>query len=66
VLALGQRCRLHPIERLMKWLALRARPRRRGLAADNGERSFLAANLLDRQFQSGLPNQKWVADFTYL
>lgn len=66
VLALGQRCGLHRIERLMKLQALRARPRRRGLPADRGERSVLAGNLLDRQFQAEAPNQKWVADFTYL
>ncbi len=66
VLALGQRCGLHRIERLMKLQALRARPRRRGLPADQGERSVLAANVLDRQFEADAPNQKWVADFTYI
>lgn len=66
VLALGQRCGLHRIERLMRLQALRARPRRRGLPADRGERSVLAANLLDRQFQAAAANQKWVADFTYI
>ena len=66
VLALGQRCGLHRIERLMRLQALRARPRRRGLRADRGERSVLADNLLDRQFQADAANQKWVADFTYL
>lgn len=66
VLALGQRCGLHRIERLMRLQALRARPRRRGLPADRGERSVLADNLLDRQFQADAANQKWVADFTYL
>jgi putative transposase len=66
VLALGQRCGLHRIERLMKLQALRARPRRRGLPTDRGERSVLAANVLDRQFQADAPNQKWVADFTYI
>ena len=66
VLALGQRCGLHRIERLMRLQALRARPRRRRLPADRGERSILADNLLDRQFQADAANQKWVADFTYL
>ena len=66
VLALGHRCGLHRIERLMRLQALRARPRRRGLPADRGERSVLADNLLDRQFQADAPNQKWVADFTYI
>jgi putative transposase len=66
VLALGHRCGLHRIERLMQAQALRARPRRRGLPADRGERSAVADNVLDRQFQADAPNQKWVADFTYI
>lgn len=66
VLALGQRCGLHRIERLMRAQALRARPRRRGLPKDCGERSAIADNVLDRQFQADAPNQKWVADFTYI
>jgi putative transposase len=66
LLALGQRCGLHRVERLMRAQALRARPRRRGLPTDRGERSILADNVLDRQFMADAPNQKWVADFTYL
>jgi len=50
VLALGQRCGLHRIEQRVRLQALRARPRRRGLPADQGERSVVADNLLDRQF----------------
>lgn len=41
-------------------------PRRRGLPKDHGERSAIAANVLDRQFKADAPNQKWVADFTYI
>ena len=66
VLALGQRCGLHRIERLMREQALRARPRRRGLPQDRGPRSAIADNVLGRQFQADAPNQKWVADFTYI
>lgn len=66
ILALGDRCGLHRIERLMRAQALRARPRRRGLPKDLGERSAIAGNVLDRQFQADAPNQKWVADFTYI
>ncbi len=50
----------------MRAQALRARPRRRVLPADRGERRATADNLLDRQFQADAANQKWVADFTYL
>ncbi len=66
VLAQGFDCGLHRIERLMRGLALRARPRRRGLPKDVGERSEIADNVLDRQFQAEAPNQQWVADFTYI
>jgi putative transposase len=66
MLALGQECGLHRIERLMQALGLRARPRRRGLPKDEGTRSEIADNVLDRQFTAEAPNQKWVADFTYI
>ena len=66
VLADGVCCGLHRIERLMRLQALRARPRRRGLPKDTGERSIIAANVLDRQFAADGPNKKWVADFTYI
>lgn len=42
VLALGQRRGLHRIERLIREQALRARPRRRGLRQDRGQRSAIA------------------------
>ena len=68
VLADGVDCGLHKIERLMRQGALRARPRRRGLPPDRGERApgVVPANILDRQFKAEAPNQKWVADFTYI
>ena len=59
--------RPHKIERLMRANALRARPRRRGLPKDDGQRSpVVAPNVLDRQFVAERPNQKWIADFTYV
>ena len=68
VLADGASCGLHKIERLMRANALRARPRRRGLPKDEGERSIsaVAPNMLDRQFTADQPNRKWIADFTYV
>ena len=68
VLAEGQRCGLHRIERLMRLQALRARPKRRRLPVDSGVRPLgsMAPNLLDRAFEATAPNQKWVADFTYV
>ena len=68
LLADGVDCGLHRVERLMRLHALRARPRRRRLPKDNGDRQIavLASNLLDRQFVAERPNQKWIADFTYI
>jgi putative transposase len=68
VLAEGVSCGLHRIERLMRQQALRARPRRRRLPSDAGERqaSAVAANMLDRNFEAPAPNRRWIADFTYL
>jgi putative transposase len=64
----GHRCGRQRIERLMRLEALRARPRRRAHPVDPGDRPThtLAPNVLDRQFTATAPNQKWVADFTYL
>ena len=63
MLAGGASRGLHHVERLMPVEALRARPRRRGLSADRGERfhAAIAASVLDRQFENSAPNQRWVA-----
>lgn len=66
VLEDGLSCGLHRIERLMRQNAMRARPKRRGKPKDDGERSVIADNILDRDFQADRANQKWLADFTYI
>lgn len=68
LLANGSECGLHRVERLMRLQGLRARPRRRQLPKDVGDRKpeIVPANLLDRQFVAERPNQKWIADFTYI
>jgi len=68
MLAEGVSCGLHRIERLMRLQALRARPRRRRLPPDLGERqaAAVAPNVLDRTFEAPAPNRKWIADFTYV
>jgi putative transposase len=67
VLAEGAGCGLHKIERVMRANAFRARPRRRGLPKDDGQRSpIVVPNVLDRQFAAERPNQKWIADFRYV
>ncbi len=52
----------------MRLQALRARPRRRRLPPDLGERqaAAVAANVLDQSLEAPAPNRKWIADFTYL
>ncbi|HEX3893530.1 MAG TPA: IS3 family transposase [Terracidiphilus sp.] len=68
MLAEGVSCGLHRIERLMRLQALKARPRRRRLPSDPGERQVaaVAPNVLDRSFEAPAPNRKWIADFTYV
>jgi putative transposase len=68
MLAEGFACGLHRIERLMQLHALRARPRRRRLPKDEGGRQIATVrpNIRDRQFEAERPNQKWIADFTYI
>ena len=66
VLAEGVSCGLPRIERIMRENALRARPRRRGLPKEEGERATASPNLLDRRFAADVPSWKWIADFTYV
>lgn len=68
VRAAGHVCGRQRVARLMRSAALRARPKRRATPLDRGERALhlIAANVLDRQFTATAPNQKWVADFTYV
>ena len=57
LLAEGVICGRHRIERLMRLHALRARPRRRRLPPDVGERqpAAVAPNVLDRSFEACAP-----------
>ncbi len=68
LLADGISCGLHRIERSMRLQALRARPRRRRLPPDVGERpaAAVAPNVLDRSFEAAAPNRKWIAGFAYV
>jgi len=68
LLADGSDCGLHRVQRLMRSLGLKARPRRRRLPPDLGERQIgaIAPNVLDRSFEADAPNRKWIADFTYI
>ena len=62
----GHECGRQRVARLMRTAGLRARPRRRAVPSDVGVRAMIAPNVLDRAFTATAPNQKWVADFTYI
>jgi len=65
---LGETCSENRVARLMRLAHLQARAKRRGKPVDLGVRPehLIAKNLLDRQFEASAPNQRWVADFTYI
>ncbi len=55
------------IDRLMRHLSLNGRVRGRGVRTTTPDRNAARApDLLDRDFTSPAPNQRWVADFTYV
>ena len=64
----GERCGENRVARLMREARLLARAKRRGLPQDIGVRAehAIAPNVLNRQFHAAGPNQRWVADFTYV
>jgi len=64
----GYSCGRERVARLMGQAGLHARPLKKQLPKDLGERPLhaLAPNHLDRQFTASEPNQRWVADFTYI
>jgi len=68
MLAEGGSCGLHRIERLMRLQALKARPRRRRLPPDLGERQVaaVASQCARPQLRSARSHRKWIADFTYV
>lgn len=61
-------CSRPRVARLMREAGLRARPRRRARPQSPVSDAIhtLAPNVLDRDFVATAPNQKWVADFTYV
>ena len=64
----GERVGEKRVARLMRRAGIEALRRRRRRPVDEGVRPeyAIAANVLDRQFEASAPNQKWVADFTYI
>ena len=66
--ALGESCGMNRVIRLIHLSELQARHVRRRLPGDTGSRleNRFAPNHLQRDFEASGPNQKWVADFTYI
>jgi putative transposase len=64
----GETCSLNRVARLMRTagLAARGKRRRRPAADDRPQQNTIAPNLLQREFNAVSPNQKWLADFTYV
>ena len=65
--SLGWRIGRKRVERLMRAAGLRARGRRRWVkTTDSRHRLLVAENILNRNFHSAYPGEKWVSDITYL
>jgi len=64
----GWRCGRKRVARLMRLADLRSvRQRRRHLHLTDSKHAYpVAVNVLNRQFEAQRPNQKWVADITYI
>ena len=66
ILEEGLICGRHRIERLMRQDVLKTPTKRRGKHGDDGKRSVVADNILDRDFEAEGPNRKWLAGLTYI
>ena len=65
----GIRCSKHRVARLMRQSGIRSRRAgkpRRIQTTDSNHKFAVATNLLARQFGATAPDQKWVADTTYI
>jgi len=63
----GWRCGRNRVARLMRHHGIRARVRRQfRVTTKSAHQGAVAPNLLQRQFKATRPNQKWVADISYI
>ena len=64
----GERVGENRVARLMRRAGIEALRRKKRRPVDEGARPecAIAGNVLDRDFEAAVPNQKWVADFTYV
>ena len=63
----GYKCNRKTVARLMRKDGLRGQRKYRRVVTTDSRHNFpVAPNLLNRQFLADKPNQKWVADITYI
>lgn len=63
----GERVGRHRVARLMRELGLKGCPKKRYKVTTDSDHGFaIAPNHLDREFTATAPNQRWVADITYI
>jgi len=68
LLADGERCSVHTVAKIMQKQGLQAKGSKRfkPITTDSKYGQPVADNLLQRDFTATAPNQKWVADITYI
>ena len=64
----GERVSENTVAKVMRDHGIRARPKRRFVprTTDSAHARPVAANVLGRDFDAGLPDRKWAADITYV
>jgi putative transposase len=63
----GTKCSKKRVERLMREMAIQAKHKRQFKVTTKSDHNHpVADNLLNRNFKATYPNQKWVADITYI
>jgi transposase InsO family protein len=63
----GEICGLHRVERLMQAAGIRSKMRRKFKKTTDSNHSHpVAPNVLDQNFEVGVPNRVWVSDITYI
>ena len=63
----GVVCNRKRVARLMRQEGIQGRRKRRKAATTDSKHPYpIAPNLLNRQFEAQAPNEKWVADITYI
>ena len=67
LVARGNDCCVNTVAKLMRGNDIRAKTARKFRhTTDSNHKLPVAANVLDRQFDPEAPNEKWVADITYI